>query len=73
MRDFEAYPDDPPAPTPTSTSAPSPWQRLWRWLRAESGAQRVAVARLNDHTLRDIGLTRSEAQARFARHHDPRL
>lgn len=69
MRDFETAPDDPPARIP----APSPWHRLWRWLRAERGAQRAAVARLSDHTLRDIGLTRSEAQERFERRRDPRL
>jgi uncharacterized protein YjiS (DUF1127 family) len=39
------------------------------WLRtcAERSAQRRALARLDDHSLRDIGVARAEAQAEAAK------
>ena len=38
----------------------------WLWTCAESSAQRRALAELDDDRLRDIGLTREEAQAEAA-------
>jgi uncharacterized protein YjiS (DUF1127 family) len=39
----------------------------WLWASAERSAQRRALAELDDARLRDIGLTRAEAQVEAAR------
>jgi uncharacterized protein YjiS (DUF1127 family) len=39
----------------------------WLWACAERSAQRRALAELDDYRLRDIGLTRAEAQIEAAR------
>ena len=39
----------------------------WLWTCAERSAQRRALAELDDDRLRDIGLTREEAQAEAAK------
>jgi uncharacterized protein YjiS (DUF1127 family) len=43
--------------------------RLWRWCArcSERSRQRQALAQLDDHDLKDIGMTRQQANAEAAK------